>query len=161
MTSPSSRWLVTTDWLASKLGSADLVAVDGSFYLPAQKRDAQAEFLAGHIPRQQAASNRRRTQRRASSAQKQDRPGHRLAAGRALPRRRAGAATGRAAWPYSGLAQRAVEQLYREWPAAAARRDRGGAQSWRRRPRPAGDHKLRLGRRGGGAVALRRGHLAT
>jgi len=50
MTFPSSRWLVTTDWLASKLGSADLVAVDGSFYLPAQKRDAEAEFLAGHIP---------------------------------------------------------------------------------------------------------------
>jgi len=46
----SSRWLVTTDWLASKLGSPDLVAVDGSFYLPAQKRDAAAEYLAGHIP---------------------------------------------------------------------------------------------------------------
>jgi thiosulfate/3-mercaptopyruvate sulfurtransferase len=46
----SSRWLVTTDWLASKLGSPDLVPVDGSFYLPAQKRDPQAEFLAGHIP---------------------------------------------------------------------------------------------------------------
>ena len=50
MTAPSSRWLVTTDWLAAKLGSPDLVAVDGSFYLPAQKRDAQAEFLDGHIP---------------------------------------------------------------------------------------------------------------
>jgi thiosulfate/3-mercaptopyruvate sulfurtransferase len=50
MTAPSSRWLVTTEWLASKLGSADVVPVDGSFYLPAQKRDAQAEFLAGHIP---------------------------------------------------------------------------------------------------------------
>jgi thiosulfate/3-mercaptopyruvate sulfurtransferase len=50
MTSPSSRWLVTTDWLAAKLGSPDIVAVDGSFYLPAQKRDAQAEYLAGHIP---------------------------------------------------------------------------------------------------------------
>jgi len=48
--STSSRWIVTTEWLASKLGSPDLVAVDGSFYLPAQKRDAQAEFLAGHIP---------------------------------------------------------------------------------------------------------------
>jgi len=46
----SSRWLVTTDWLASKLGSPDLVPVDGSFYLPAQKRDAAAEYLAGHIP---------------------------------------------------------------------------------------------------------------
>jgi len=50
MTAPSSRWIVTTDWLASKLGSPDLVAVDGSFYLPVQKRDAAAEFLAGHIP---------------------------------------------------------------------------------------------------------------
>ena len=50
MTSPTSRWIVTTDWLAAKLGSPDLVAVDGSFFLPAQKRDAQAEFLAGHIP---------------------------------------------------------------------------------------------------------------
>ena len=48
--STSSRWLVTTDWLASKLGSPDLVPVDGSYYLPAQKRDAQTEFLAGHIP---------------------------------------------------------------------------------------------------------------
>jgi thiosulfate/3-mercaptopyruvate sulfurtransferase len=48
--STTSRWLVTTDWLASKLRSPDVVAVDGSFYLPAQKRDAEAEFLAGHIP---------------------------------------------------------------------------------------------------------------
>jgi thiosulfate/3-mercaptopyruvate sulfurtransferase len=48
--STSSRWIVTTDWLASKLGSPDLVPVDGSFYLPVQKRDAAAEFLAGHIP---------------------------------------------------------------------------------------------------------------
>ncbi len=46
----SSRWIVTTDWLASKLGSTGLVPVDGSFYLPAQKRDAAAEFLQGHIP---------------------------------------------------------------------------------------------------------------
>jgi thiosulfate/3-mercaptopyruvate sulfurtransferase len=50
MTAPSSRWIVTTDWLAARRGNADLVPVDGSFYLPAQKRDAQAEFLAGHIP---------------------------------------------------------------------------------------------------------------
>jgi len=48
--STSSRWIVTTDWLAAKLGSPDLVPVDASFYLPAQKRDAAAEFLAGHIP---------------------------------------------------------------------------------------------------------------
>jgi thiosulfate/3-mercaptopyruvate sulfurtransferase len=45
-----SRWLVTTEWLAERLGQPDLVIVDGSFYLPALKRDAKAEFQAGHIP---------------------------------------------------------------------------------------------------------------
>lgn len=49
-TPPTSRWLVTTDWLAGRLGAPDLVVLDGSFYLPAQKRDAAAEYLAGHIP---------------------------------------------------------------------------------------------------------------
>jgi thiosulfate/3-mercaptopyruvate sulfurtransferase len=48
--SPSSRWLVSTDWLASRLRSPDLVVVDASYYLPAHKRDAAAEYLAGHIP---------------------------------------------------------------------------------------------------------------
>ena len=47
---PTSRWLVTTDWLAVRLGQPDLVVLDGSFYLPAQKRDAAAEYAAGHIP---------------------------------------------------------------------------------------------------------------
>ena len=47
---PTSRWLVSTDWLAARLGQPDVVAVDGSFYLPAMKRDAAAEYLAGHIP---------------------------------------------------------------------------------------------------------------
>jgi thiosulfate/3-mercaptopyruvate sulfurtransferase len=47
---PASRWLVTTDWLAKKLGAPDVVVVDGSFYLPAQKRDAAAEYLASYIP---------------------------------------------------------------------------------------------------------------
>ena len=46
----TSRWLVSTQWLADRLGSPDLSVVDGSFYLPAMKRDAAAEFLAGHIP---------------------------------------------------------------------------------------------------------------
>ncbi len=45
-----SRWLVTTDWLAARLGAPDLVVLDGSYYLPAQKRDADAEYHAGHIP---------------------------------------------------------------------------------------------------------------
>src|SRR5216683_5690890 len=45
---PSSRWLVSTEWLAQRL--AEVVVVDGSFFLPAMKRDAAAEYLAGHIP---------------------------------------------------------------------------------------------------------------
>ena len=48
--SPNSRWLKTPAWLAAQLGKPDVVAVDGSFYLPAQKRDPGAEYLAGHIP---------------------------------------------------------------------------------------------------------------
>ncbi len=47
---PASRWLVTTDWLAARLGEPEVTIVDGSFYLPALKRDAKAEFRAGHIP---------------------------------------------------------------------------------------------------------------
>jgi thiosulfate/3-mercaptopyruvate sulfurtransferase len=45
-----SRWLVATDWLAARLDAPDVVAVDGSYYLPAVGRDAAAEYLAGHIP---------------------------------------------------------------------------------------------------------------
>jgi thiosulfate/3-mercaptopyruvate sulfurtransferase len=47
---PRSRWLVTADWLAANLGAPGLVVLDGSYYLPAMKRDAAAEYLAGHIP---------------------------------------------------------------------------------------------------------------
>jgi thiosulfate/3-mercaptopyruvate sulfurtransferase len=47
---PASKNLVSTDWLAARLGKPGTVVVDGSFYLPALKRDAKAEFLAGHIP---------------------------------------------------------------------------------------------------------------
>ena len=47
---PASKNLVTTEWLAERLGKPDVAIVDGSFYLPAQKRDAKAEFLAAHIP---------------------------------------------------------------------------------------------------------------
>jgi thiosulfate/3-mercaptopyruvate sulfurtransferase len=46
----ASRWLVSTAWLAERLGDPDVVVVDGSFYLPAMKRDAAAEYLSGHIP---------------------------------------------------------------------------------------------------------------
>ena len=47
---PASKNLVTTDWLAARLGEPEISIVDGSFYLPALKRDAKAEYLAGHIP---------------------------------------------------------------------------------------------------------------
>jgi thiosulfate/3-mercaptopyruvate sulfurtransferase len=47
---PASKNLVSTDWLAARLGKSGIAVVDGSFYLPALKRDAKAEFLAGHIP---------------------------------------------------------------------------------------------------------------
>lgn len=46
----ASRWLVSTEWLAERLGKPEVTIVDGSFYLPALKRDAKAEYLAGHIP---------------------------------------------------------------------------------------------------------------
>jgi len=42
--------LASTDWLGERLGAPDLVVVDGSYYLPAMKRDAAAEYLSGHIP---------------------------------------------------------------------------------------------------------------
>ena len=45
-----SRWLVSTQWVADRLQLPDFVVVDGSFYLPAMKRDPAAEFLGGHIP---------------------------------------------------------------------------------------------------------------
>ncbi|MFC7398947.1 3-mercaptopyruvate sulfurtransferase [Chelatococcus sp. GCM10030263] len=42
--------LVSTEWLAQNLGAADLVVVDGSWYLPTEGRDAEVEYLAQHIP---------------------------------------------------------------------------------------------------------------
>jgi thiosulfate/3-mercaptopyruvate sulfurtransferase len=42
--------LVSTDWLAARLGSRRLKVVDGSWYLPGSGRDAAAEYLTGHIP---------------------------------------------------------------------------------------------------------------
>jgi thiosulfate/3-mercaptopyruvate sulfurtransferase len=45
-----SPWLRSTEWLAERLGAPDVVVLDGSYYLPAMNRDAEAEYLAGHIP---------------------------------------------------------------------------------------------------------------
>lgn len=41
---------VTVDWLKAHLGEPDLVVLDGSWYLPAQGRDAEGEYQAGHVP---------------------------------------------------------------------------------------------------------------
>ncbi len=40
--------LVSTDWLAAHL--SEVRVLDASWYLPAQNRDAKAEYAAGHIP---------------------------------------------------------------------------------------------------------------
>lgn len=42
--------LVSTQWLANNLGEADVVSVDASAFLPTDRRDPNAEFLAAHIP---------------------------------------------------------------------------------------------------------------
>ncbi|MEH3146859.1 MAG: 3-mercaptopyruvate sulfurtransferase [Methylobacterium frigidaeris] len=41
---------VTTEWLARRLDAPDIVVVDGSWYLPAMNRDAEAEYRDAHIP---------------------------------------------------------------------------------------------------------------
>jgi thiosulfate/3-mercaptopyruvate sulfurtransferase len=46
----ASPWLVSTDWLAAHLTDPNVAIVDGSFYLATLKRDANAEYLAAHIP---------------------------------------------------------------------------------------------------------------
>ncbi|MDP3898449.1 MAG: 3-mercaptopyruvate sulfurtransferase [Mesorhizobium sp.] len=42
---------VSADWLAAHLNDPGMAVVDASWYLPAQNRDARAEYDAGHIPR--------------------------------------------------------------------------------------------------------------
>jgi len=45
-----SDWFVSTEWLAEHLKKPDVAVVDASWYLPTAGRDAQAEYLAGHLP---------------------------------------------------------------------------------------------------------------
>jgi thiosulfate/3-mercaptopyruvate sulfurtransferase len=45
-----SPWLVSTEWLAEHLNDPNVTVVDGSFYLLTTGRDANAEYLAAHIP---------------------------------------------------------------------------------------------------------------
>jgi thiosulfate/3-mercaptopyruvate sulfurtransferase len=42
--------LVSTEWLAGRLGAPDLKVIDASYFLPADGRDARAEYEAEHIP---------------------------------------------------------------------------------------------------------------
>ena len=48
--SPTSRYLVSTEWLAERLNDPSLIPVDASYFLPNMKRDALAEYRAEHIP---------------------------------------------------------------------------------------------------------------
>ncbi len=45
-----SPFVVGADWLQAKLKTPGISIVDASWYLPAQKRDARAEYDAAHIP---------------------------------------------------------------------------------------------------------------
>jgi thiosulfate/3-mercaptopyruvate sulfurtransferase len=42
--------LVSTDWLAARLGTANLKVADASWYLPQMGRDARREYETAHIP---------------------------------------------------------------------------------------------------------------
>lgn len=42
--------LVSTDWLAQRLGEPDLVPVDCTWFMPSLGRDPHAEYLRAHIP---------------------------------------------------------------------------------------------------------------
>jgi thiosulfate/3-mercaptopyruvate sulfurtransferase len=46
----TSPFIVDADWLEQRLGTPGLSIVDASWYLPAQKRNAKAEYDAAHIP---------------------------------------------------------------------------------------------------------------
>ena len=45
-----SPFVIDADWLQSRLGTPGVSIVDASWYLPAQGRNARAEYDAGHIP---------------------------------------------------------------------------------------------------------------
>jgi thiosulfate/3-mercaptopyruvate sulfurtransferase len=47
---PASDLFVSTQWLADHLSAPDVFVFDASWHMPNAKRDAKAEYLAGHIP---------------------------------------------------------------------------------------------------------------
>jgi len=50
MSETTSRFVVSADWVEKKIGTDGFKVVDASWYLPAHKRDAKAEYAAGHVP---------------------------------------------------------------------------------------------------------------
>ncbi|HEY2048077.1 MAG TPA: 3-mercaptopyruvate sulfurtransferase [Caulobacteraceae bacterium] len=42
--------IVSTQWVADRLGGPDLAIIDASWFMPGTPRDAKAEFVEGHIP---------------------------------------------------------------------------------------------------------------
>jgi len=50
MSDSSTEPFVSPEWLRDHLNAPDLVVVDASYYLATMNRDAEAEYLAGHIP---------------------------------------------------------------------------------------------------------------
>ena len=50
MTALPSPWLRSTEWLADHLNYPDMIVLDATYFLPTQGRNAEEEFLAGHIP---------------------------------------------------------------------------------------------------------------
>src|SRR5919202_205985 len=159
--------LVSSAWLAKRLGAPDIVVVDGSWYLPGMNRDPDAEYLAGHIPgavrfdidtvkdtssplphmlpRPEAFASAVRALRIGA--------GRRHALGRALPRRGPGAAGWPALGPYPGKPEPALERAHDEGAPEVARRDPRPRRPGRHRSQPPGHHHLRLGRVRGHPVA--------
>ena len=50
MTASDPRLLVSIDWLAAHLGAPDIRVLDASWHMPAEGRDAFAEYREKHIP---------------------------------------------------------------------------------------------------------------
>ncbi|SIQ12278.1 thiosulfate/3-mercaptopyruvate sulfurtransferase [Rhizobium sp. RU20A] len=50
MSEEKSPFVVSADWLESRLSEHHIRVVDASWYLPAQNRNGRAEYEAGHIP---------------------------------------------------------------------------------------------------------------
>jgi thiosulfate/3-mercaptopyruvate sulfurtransferase len=50
MTESDPQALVSTEWLAARLGAPDLAILDASWFFPWQERSAETEFAAAHIP---------------------------------------------------------------------------------------------------------------